>query len=249
LSLRSPAVLAIALALTCGALTNSAAAMAQTVRITGNSARTPAGVPGIDVSSWQPHVSWKTVKADHLKFAYIKATEGTYYRSPTFRSQEDGARRAGIVAGAYHFATPNTSSGTAQASYFAAHGGGWKAGALPGVLDIETNPYSSSSKCYGLKPAAMITWIRAFIGAYHARTGWWPIINTYTAWWNRCTGASKVFAARDPLWINAHGRTARPLAAGWTSYTVWQWAETGAYPADQDVIPARLFTRLHNEPR
>jgi GH25 family lysozyme M1 (1,4-beta-N-acetylmuramidase) len=241
---RRPAELAIALALSCGVLMSSSAAVGSAA---APAARPPAGVLGIDVSSWQPHVRWKVVKADHLRFAYIKATEGTYYQSPVFRSQERGARGVGIVTGAYHFATPNTSSGAAQARYFVAHGGAWRAGALPGVLDIEGNPYGR--RCYGMTPAALTRWIRAFVGTYHARTGWWPVINTFTSWWKRCTGNTKAFAARDPLWVNAHGGTARPLPAGWASYTVWQWAESGSYPADQDVIPASLFTALHHEPR
>lgn len=230
------------------ALTAGAVLVAGPSAAAGTAAvKAPAGVLGIDVSSWQPHVNWKTVKADHLRFAYVKATEGTYYQSPVFRSQMAGSRKAGIVAGAYHFAVPDSSGGAAQARYFAAHGGGWKSGELPGVLDIETNPYGTD-KCYGLKPAAMVAWIRAFIDTYHAKTGWWPVINTYTGWWNRCTGRSKAFAARDLLWINAHRRTAAPLPAGWTSYAVWQWAESGKYPADQDVIPARLFNKLQHEP-
>jgi GH25 family lysozyme M1 (1,4-beta-N-acetylmuramidase) len=215
--------------------------------LAGPLARQPAGVPGIDISSWQPHVNWKTVTADHLKFAYIKATEGRYYTSPDFARQWKGARAAGVVTGAYHFAVPNSSGGAAQARYFAAHGGGWKANALPGVLDIETNPYGRRV-CYGLSHEAMTSWIRAFVRTYHARTGWWPVINTFTGWWNRCTGHSTVFAAKDALWINGHRRTAAPLPAGWTSYAVWQWAESGTYPADQDVIPAKLFKKLHHEP-
>jgi GH25 family lysozyme M1 (1,4-beta-N-acetylmuramidase) len=242
----------VALALSCGALTVSSPALSQAEAATVKSAtpkamRPSAGVPGIDVSSWQPHVHWKTVKADHLRFVYIKATEGTYYQSPTFRGQLRGARAAGIVAGAYHFATPNTSGAAAQARYFVAHGGDWRAGALPGVLDIEGNPYGR--RCYAMTPKAMTEWIRVFVRTYHARTGWWPVINTFTSWWKKCTGNTRVFAARDPLWVNAHRSTARPLPGGWKSYTVWQWAETGTYPADQDVIPARLFRRLHHEPR
>jgi len=100
LTLRRPAVLAIALALTCGALTACSVAMARAVSTTTKPAPPPAGVLGIDVSSWQPHINWQTVRADHLRFAYIKATEGTYYQSPTFQSQHHGARRAGIVVGA-----------------------------------------------------------------------------------------------------------------------------------------------------
>lgn len=238
------AVFAAALGLAGLAVTSTASASASETA----TAKAPAGVLGIDISSWQPHVRWKTVKADHLRFAYVKATEGTYYRSPTFRSQLAGARKEGIVVGAYTFAVPDSSGGAAQARYFAAHGGGRKAGELPGVLDIETNPYGSD-KCYGLRPAAMVSWIRAFVDTYHARTGWWPIINTYTRWWNTCTGRSAAFAAKDALWLNAHRRTAAPFPAGWTSYAVWQWAETGRYPCDQDVIPTRLFTRFRHEAR
>ena len=32
---------------------------------------------GIDVSSYQPDVDWKKVKANGISFVYIKATEGT----------------------------------------------------------------------------------------------------------------------------------------------------------------------------
>ena len=32
---------------------------------------------GIDVSSYQPDVNWKTVKSKGISFAYIKATQGT----------------------------------------------------------------------------------------------------------------------------------------------------------------------------
>ncbi len=48
-----------------------------------------------------------------------------------------------MIRGAYHFATPDTTSGAAQANYFVDHGGGWSRDGktLPGALDIEWNPY------------------------------------------------------------------------------------------------------------
>ncbi|KIJ08264.1 glycoside hydrolase family 25 protein [Paxillus involutus ATCC 200175] len=78
---------------------------------------------GIDVSSYQPNVNWATVKKNDIAFAYIKATEGTSYISPTFDSQYTGAAKAGLIRGGYHFAHPNVSSGAIQAKYFIAHGG------------------------------------------------------------------------------------------------------------------------------
>ena len=61
------------------------------------------------------------------------------YTSSTFTSQYNGARRAGLNRGAYHFATPNTSSGGRQADFFVTHGGDGKADGhtLPGGLDRE----------------------------------------------------------------------------------------------------------------
>jgi GH25 family lysozyme M1 (1,4-beta-N-acetylmuramidase) len=202
----------------------------------------PAVVRGMDVSSFEPTINWESVKTDGAKFAYIKSTEGTYFHSPAFPKQYAGARAVGIVAGAYHFAIPDSSGGTAQADYFAKHGGAYKAGTLPGVLDIEDNPYGA--KCYGLSHAAMTSWIRAFVVEYHKRTGWWPVINTFTAWWKACTGNTSAFAAADPLWVNNRHSSAGVLPAGWRYYTVWQWAVHGVFPGDQDVVPGKLFTEL-----
>jgi len=37
----------------------------------------PAGLPGLDVSSWQGNVDWATVAANGARFAYVKATDST----------------------------------------------------------------------------------------------------------------------------------------------------------------------------
>ncbi len=44
-----------------------------------------------------------------------------------------------MIRGAYRFATPDATSGAAQADYLVDHGGGWPRDGrtLPGVLDIE----------------------------------------------------------------------------------------------------------------
>ena len=113
-----------------------------------------SGTLGLDVSSFQGAVNWATVAANGAKFAYMKATEGTYYQNPDFAQQYNGSFNNGLIRGAYHFATPNTTAGSVQADYFVAHGGGWSADGktLPGLLDIEYNPYGA--ECYGLSAAA-----------------------------------------------------------------------------------------------
>ena len=98
----------------------------------------------MDVSSHQQNLDWVSAYAAGSRFAYVKATEGTYYTNPYFAQQYVGSADVGMIRGAYHFANPRTSSGADQARYFVNHGGGWSndGRTLPGLLDIEFNPYS-----------------------------------------------------------------------------------------------------------
>jgi GH25 family lysozyme M1 (1,4-beta-N-acetylmuramidase) len=204
----------------------------------------PRGLPGLDVSSYQGDVNWASVASKGAKFAYAKATEGTTYTNPYFAGQYNGPYQQHIIRGAYHFALPNHGTGAAQANYFLAHGGGWSADGrtLPGVLDIEYNPYGS--QCYGLSAASMVSWIRSFVTTYHARTTRWPVIYTTANWWRTCTGNSTGFSKTDPLWIAYYGSTSGPLPGGWPFYTIWQYGSSGKFPGDQDVFngsAARLY--------
>jgi GH25 family lysozyme M1 (1,4-beta-N-acetylmuramidase) len=197
----------------------------------------PAGLPGLDVSSWQGNVDWAAVAANGGRFALVKATESTTYVNPYFTQQYVGSYQAGLVRGAYHFALPDRSTGAAQADFFAAHGGAWSADnqTLPGALDIEYNPYGPT--CYGLSQAAMAAWVESFAVEYQALTGRWPVIYTTTNWWKQCTGNYAGLGTRSPLWIACWCQTVGQLPAGWAAYAFWQWSNQQVdYPGDQDVF-------------
>src|SRR4029079_12948946 len=83
----------------------------------------PAGLPGLDASSWQGNVDWPTVVANGGQFAYVKATESTTYVNPYFAQQYGGAYQAGLLRGAYHFAPPAPAGRRAHADTCAAHRG------------------------------------------------------------------------------------------------------------------------------
>ena len=122
-----------------------------------------AGKPkGHDVSSHQKNVDWQKARSKGARFVYGTATESHTYRNPYFDQQYKGARDAGLIRGAYHFALPDKSSGRTQAAHFVRNGGGWSADGwtLPPALDIEYNPYDSKHKCCGLKKARMVSWIK-----------------------------------------------------------------------------------------
>ncbi|MFI6012048.1 lysozyme [Streptomyces sp. NPDC051243] len=195
---------------------------------------------GVDVSSHQRNVAWSTLWNSGVKWAYAKATEGTYYTNPYFPQQYNGSYNVGMIRGAYHFATPDTTNGATQANYFVDHGGGWSRDGktLPGALDIEWNPYGDT--CYGKTPSAMVTWIRDFVNQYRARTGRAPVIYTATSWWKQCTGNYSGFASANPLWIARYATAVGELPAGWSYYTMWQYTSSGPTVGDHNRFNGAL---------
>jgi GH25 family lysozyme M1 (1,4-beta-N-acetylmuramidase) len=211
-------------------------------RSAGGSVAAPqaAQTPGMDVSSYQGNVNWATAWANGAKFTYVKATEGTSYTSPSFTQQYNGSYNVGMIRGSYHFALPDVSAGATQADYFVAHGGGWSADGrtLPGALDIEYNPYGAT--CYGLSAAGMVSWISSFSNEYHAKTGRYPTIYSTTSWWTQCTGNSAAFATNNALWVARYSTSVGALPAGWGFHTIWQNADAGVFPGDQDKFNGAL---------
>jgi GH25 family lysozyme M1 (1,4-beta-N-acetylmuramidase) len=202
-----------------------------------------ASVEGVDVSSHQGNVNWSKLRSSGVRWAYAKATEGTGYSNSHFAQQYNGSYKAGMIRGAYHFAIPSSSSGATQASYFVKHGGGWSADGktLPGVLDIEYNPYGAT--CYGKSHASMVNWIRDFSRKYKSLTGRNPVIYTTTGWWKSCTGNSGSFARNSPLWLARFASSSGPLPAGWRFYTFWQYTSSGPVVGDHNIFNGSL-TRL-----
>ncbi|MBV9450220.1 MAG: hypothetical protein JO345_30455 [Streptosporangiaceae bacterium] len=199
-------------------------------------------LPGIDVSAYQGNINWAAV-APSIDFNYAKATEGTYYTNPDFSNQYTGPYNQGLIRGAYHFAIPNNSSGAAQADYFAHHGGGWSSDGktLPGALDIEYNPYGS--ECYGLTQSQMTSWIHSFVNEYAFDVHVYPVIYSTFDWWSTCTGNASGFQNNDPFWIACYCSAAGTLPAGYGYYTIWQYADSGSLPGDQDVFNG-VYSRL-----
>lgn len=216
---------------------NTAPAETGATGAVGQAAAT-SGIQGMDVSGWQPNVNWNSEYANGARFAYVKATEGTGYASETFSSQYTGASNAGMYRGGYHFALPSQSSGATQADYFVNHGGGWTADGrtLPGMLDIEFNPYSSlGNSCFDMSQTQMNSWIKAFTDQYRNRTGRYPVIYTNASWWASCTGNTSQFNYM-PLDISYYSSSAGPMPAGWSTYDIWQYSASGPYSGDSNVF-------------
>ncbi|SES26946.1 lysozyme [Actinokineospora terrae] len=191
-----------------------------------------ATVSGMDVASYQGNVDWNYWWSQGKRFVYVKATEGTGYKNPFFTQQYTGSYTVGMIRGAYHFALPDRSTGAAQATYFATNGGGWSRDGktLPGVVDLEYNPYGAT--CYGKTQAAMASWIRDFTTTYRTRTGRDAVIYTSTSWWSQCVGSAS-FATANPLWVARYSSTVGTLPYNWPYWTFWQYTSS---PLDQNYF-------------
>jgi GH25 family lysozyme M1 (1,4-beta-N-acetylmuramidase) len=195
------------------------------------------GPAGVDVSHYQGSVNWSSVKSAGISFAYIKATEGTTYQDPDFSANYLNAYNAKVIRGAYHFAQPGSSSGAAQATYFAAHGGAWSSDnlTLPGMLDLEGG-------CYGLSTASMQSWVLDFYNTYKAKTGRDVVIYTSPSWWDTCTGDWSGMSARSPLFIADWTTAANPtVPAGFPYATLWQYSDSGSVSGISGAVDRDRF--------
>jgi lysozyme len=102
-------------------------------------------IKGIDVSHWQGTIDWEKVSADGVKFAFIKATQGTAYsKVDYFRNNASKSLGFGIHLGAYHYATfSNVPEAKAEAAYFLSVIKDYKI-TYPLALDLEENKKGSS---------------------------------------------------------------------------------------------------------
>ncbi len=192
---------------------------------------TPPGVKGIDVSYHQGAIDWSRVAATDVSFAFIRATYGV---SQDKRIDENwrAARETGLLCGAYHFFR-NGKDPQAQADAFlnAFASGGYGAGDLPPVIDVEENlrydpPLTDI--------AAYIAGVALWIGAVKKALGKTPIIYTLDSYW-RELGNPDGFS-QNPLWNVDLSPGHITLPNGWSDYTFLQYSFTG----DVDGIDTKV---------
>ncbi|WP_345632075.1 GH25 family lysozyme [Rugosimonospora acidiphila] len=209
-------------------------------------AATPPGytVAGIDVSS-NDHsggqtIDWAGQAAAGVRFAYVKATEGSDYLNPYFASDYQAAKNQGLYVGAYDYARPDSDDPVEQADYFLANAQWANDGqTLVPLLDIEW-PYAAIGlpDCWGLTPTQISSWIASWVNEVQAKIGRAPMIYTSTGWWNPCTG-NDASSANLPLDIAGYSASPPTLPAGWNQFALWQYADS-PWPGDKDVFNGTL---------
>jgi lysozyme len=195
------------------------------------------------VSHYQGTIEWSAVAAKGYRFVYVKATEGRSHVDPAFARNARGARAAGLVVGAYHFARPDDSPGDAVAEANAfLRAARPRAGDLVPLLDLES--------AGTLDPRALRDWTRTWLERVRAATGVRPAIYVGSTFWRVRMGDSTDFASYPLMWAAVHPGGVLP-AEGWSTFgwTAWQWSACGTIPGirscvDLDVLRRDRWSRV-----
>src|SRR4051812_46399833 len=115
----------------------------------------------VDLSHHNSGLDFVKAKAAGLAGIIHKATQGTTGADAHYAERRTSAEKAGLLWGAYHFATG--SDGVKQAQHFLATVGQTKGMLL--VLDLEPNPTG---------PSMSLEEARAFVTHVKDETGRWP---------------------------------------------------------------------------
>jgi lysozyme len=190
---------------------------------------------GIDVSHYQGNVDFAKVKGAGASFVFIKATEGTTYVDPNFAVYRNACKAAGLPRGFYHFFRAKDDV-QAQIDLFVKTVGRPQPGDLPPVLDVEA-PEDWTSFTVAQRVAMVLAWLKGVEAALGVR----PIIYINNPMTNTVLGNPAAFSGYV-LWI-AHytSRPAPSVPLPWTSWTFWQYSETGTIAGISGAVDLNRF--------
>ncbi|MDR0790364.1 MAG: lysozyme [Bacteroidales bacterium] len=191
-------------------------------------------VQGIDVASHQGKINWKAVADSDIRFAFIKATEGTDFADTSFTRNQKEAKANGIQVGAYHFFRFNK-DGKPQAECFIRNVKPEQMD-LPPIVDIELsygNIFSSFNK--EKIRSEIFNYLRLVEKYYHLK----PIIYTNGKTWQEFISSN--FEDYD-LWICK--LCSEPQLKKWT---FWQYNHKGNVAGINGEVDLNTFNGSYDQ--
>lgn len=203
--------------------------------LTQTSGQSSHEIHGIDVSKWQGRIDWEAVRGSGVTFAFIKATEGGDRLDDRFRENWEGARRAGIARGAYHF-TYWCGSMSDQIAWFQRHVPN-EPDALPPVLDVEWN--FDSPTCPRRVPVHVAQQkMREFLHAMERHYGKKPIIYADITFHREVLAGGEF--AQYPFWVRSVRALPHERYPG-RRWAFWQTTATGRVAGVTGNVDRNVF--------
>jgi lysozyme len=186
------------------------------------------------VSSYQGEIDWNILAGQNIKFAFIKATEGSGFVDKNFKTNYENANKSGVFAGAYHFFSYD-SDGEAQADNFIKNVP-ISPNTLPPAIDIEfygdniKNPLSKEHTSAILKPL-----LEKLYKYYNKKPIIYATIKSYNLYIN---GDYYDY----PIWIRSVNT--RPFMSDGRKWLFWQYSDNkvlDGYTGDEEHIDMNVF--------
>ncbi|MBR3233694.1 glycosyl hydrolase family 25 [Candidatus Saccharibacteria bacterium] len=178
-------------------------------------------IVGVDISHYQGEVDFNKLAGQGIKFAYIKATEGSAYTDEHFADNwekaNSSALSSGVLIGAYHFFSFGSGGGV-QAENYASVVGDLKGKLIP-VVDVElygeylNQPPDNNS---------VVTELKSYLRALEIRYGVKPMIYAEVDVYKRYLEGN---FSGYPFWIRS---VFYPI--DWEfhhDWTLWQYTDRG----------------------
>ncbi len=224
--------------LLCGVILNSLVWRGYFILNSFNVTKYP--VRGIDVSHYQGDIDWDTLAEADIRFAFIKATEGSSYVDDKFAYNYAEAIKTDLSVGAYHFFSFD-SAGKTQAENFINTVEPYD-GMLPPVIDLEF--YGGKHENPPAKDGVLRE-LRDMISALEEHYGLKPIIyvteDTYEAY------IAGEWADYD-IWIR--NVKTKPSLSDDRAWTFWQYTNRerlDGYSGEEEFIDMNVFAGSEEE--
>jgi lysozyme len=175
----------------------------------------------IDISHHNGNVNLEKAKADGILGVIQKATQGQSGVDPTYKSNRTKATNAGLLWGAYHFATG--SDGVKQAQNFLSVVGDPDKVLL--VLDFEPNPTG---------PSMTLDEARAFVTHVRQETGRFPGLYSGHFIKQLLGSHTDPVLAQCWFWLAQYGPTP-VVPPNWNTWTMWQYTDGAIGPEPHKV--------------
>ena len=186
-------------------------------------------IVGVDISHYQGNVNFEKMEKDNIKFAFVKATEGSKYKDDMYEINMERAKNSDIYIGSYHFFSAK-SSGKKQATNYIKTVGDLAGKLLP-VVDVEV--YDSDDGTYDV-----VDELNEYISIIEEQYGVKPIIYTTIKNYNKYI---KNNFKECPLWIRSIYFHANFITKKWT---FWQYSDREIkdyYQGEEECIDMNVF--------
>ncbi len=177
-----------------------------------------SGYDGIDISRHNGRIHWDELeKNKHIKFIYVKASEGLMHKDPCYDINISEARKHGFKVGSYHFMAKG-GTGTMQFANFSRTIDYNKQDILP-MIDVEDDGTKGWSK-EGIQEH-----LRDFIEACQKTYGVAPVIYCSESYYK-----DYLSPEFDNYILFIANYNHRPVLPGDPKYDIWQFSRKGRIP-------------------